>query len=376
MALTRPILYSTVAFDAFREHIFNFNVIGGDQVVGSMLTIINQNTGITVYSATQENYNYTYKLPPNSISNNGYYLAYIQTFDSLHNFSSNSNSIQFYCYSTPTFDFNNIPSSGIINARFYDFEVFYYQNENESLNNYKFDLYDVQGNLIATSGTLYNSNSSNRLSVFYRFDGFSNNVRYYIKATGITSQGTQISTDLSSFYVQYNKPTTYSFIELNNNCDDGYITIKSNLVEIDGKSNPSPPIYTDNNKSINLTNSGSYVLWDENYSIDDDFIASLWGHNFNINSNIITMIGEDIILKINYKEYNENLKFVELIVKEGNITYYIYSNPIIVNENDKLQIWFERIGSLYEIKLYNLEERLPLMLDSSIQGYLDFNTLS
>ena len=39
MALTQPVLYSQAAFDATQEHIFPFNVVGGDQVVANILTI-------------------------------------------------------------------------------------------------------------------------------------------------------------------------------------------------------------------------------------------------------------------------------------------------------------------------------------------------
>ena len=50
MALTTPILYSQVAFDATNAQTFNFGVIGGDQVTQNRLVIINQSTGSTVYN--------------------------------------------------------------------------------------------------------------------------------------------------------------------------------------------------------------------------------------------------------------------------------------------------------------------------------------
>ena len=87
------------------------------------------------------------------------------------------------------------------------------------------------------------------------------------------------------------------------------------------------------------------------------------------------MESEDTILTVNYKDYDENLKFAELIVKEGDIIYYIYSNPVFVFENDNLQVWLRRVGSLYEIQLYDLAEP-PLILNSYTQGYLDVNKLS
>ena len=44
MALTRPSLYTIAAFDASQAQTFRFNVIGGDTVTGSTLTIKNNAT--------------------------------------------------------------------------------------------------------------------------------------------------------------------------------------------------------------------------------------------------------------------------------------------------------------------------------------------
>jgi len=366
MALTRPILYSTVAFDAFKEHTFSFNVIGGDQVVRNKLTIIRQSDGIEIYSGIQETFSYVHTLPagslaldPNENPNGKAYNAYIQTENSNGESSANSNIIQFYCFTTPSFEFIDFPT--IVENQSFDFTVFYSQLESESLNSYKFDLYDVQGNIVATSGTLYTANPSGTVNVSYRFDGFSNNTTYYIKATGITTQGTQISTNLLSFFVQYVPPTSYSIVELNNNCDGGYITVKSNLASIEGESYPETPTYVDDNTAIDLTGNGNYVSWDNHFSIDGDFTASLWGHDFNNNTTIITMKNETEgnILTVNYIEEENNMYYVELLVKENNITYYIYSDSVYVLSGDNLQVWIKRIGNFYKIELFNSVVRIP-----------------
>ena len=39
MALTTPILYNVPAFDATKEQVFTFAVVGGSQVVANTLTI-------------------------------------------------------------------------------------------------------------------------------------------------------------------------------------------------------------------------------------------------------------------------------------------------------------------------------------------------
>ena len=57
MALIRPILYSTSAFDATASKIFNFNVSGGDQVVKNRLVISKQSDN-TIEYVTIESSNY------------------------------------------------------------------------------------------------------------------------------------------------------------------------------------------------------------------------------------------------------------------------------------------------------------------------------
>ena len=56
MALTRPTLYSTAAFDATKQHTFTFNVIAATQVVANQLVLRNNVTNEIVYTKKQETY--------------------------------------------------------------------------------------------------------------------------------------------------------------------------------------------------------------------------------------------------------------------------------------------------------------------------------
>ena len=72
MALTTPILYSVNAFDATQAQVFNFNVLGGNQVTANTLTIKNNATLSTVYSATQTTFKFEHTLPANTLTNGNY----------------------------------------------------------------------------------------------------------------------------------------------------------------------------------------------------------------------------------------------------------------------------------------------------------------
>ena len=79
MALTRPSLYTIAAFDASQAQTFRFNVIGGDTVTGSTLTIKNNATLDVVATNTAETYKLENTLPANKLTNGTYYQATIKT---------------------------------------------------------------------------------------------------------------------------------------------------------------------------------------------------------------------------------------------------------------------------------------------------------
>ena len=376
MALIRPILYSISAFDATNSQVFTFNVSGGDQVVKNRLVISKQSDNTIVYDNVQTTFAFRHVLPENTLINGEYYSAYITTYNSANEQSLPSLGIQFYCFSTPSFIFSNIPINRIINNASYNFIVTYNQNELEHLRSYTFNLYNSERVLLTSSGVQYISSTSTLpLNINYTFSGLNDEETYYIEVNGQTMHGMVIDTGFVLFSVQYEVPNVFSIISLNNNCEGGYITIKSNLVGIDGEANPYPPVYVDDNTAIDLTGVGDYVLWNSGYEINGDFTASLWGRNFNDNNEIIILSDGIQTLKINYRKDENGRYYAELIVKAEFYTYYLYTNPIYVYSGDTLQIWFRRINSLYEIGLYDLSERPALILDSSTHGLIGINIL-
>lgn len=355
--LTTPILYSQAAFDATQAHTFTFNVVGGEQVTQNKLVITNQSTSEIVYQAVQTTYKFEHILPANTLINGVYYSAYIVTYNANGTASAQSNSIQFYCYSTPSFAFSNLPINNIITNSSYNFQVTYNQAEGELLNSYSFTLYDAQRIQIATSGVQYvGSTTASPTIISYQFTGFIDKTSYYIRVIGQTAQGAQVDTGLIAISVLYTVPSLFSIIELSNNCSGGYVLVKSNLIEIGAKSNPTPPIYIDNNTAVDDRDSGRYVQWDSGFELSDNFTASLWGRAFNENSNIITMtddLGNNIIIR--YRTNENNTVYADATVTNGDVIYYIYSDAIATpTTTDKIQFWLRRIDYQYTIKLANV----------------------
>ena len=356
MALSQPILYTQNAFDATQSSVFTFNVIGGSQVVANTLTIQNNSTLSTVYSQTQSTYQFIHNVPANTLTNGTYYQAYLTTQDANGNVSPQSNVIQFYCYSEPTFEFADIPTNHVIPNSSFNFEVTYNQTEGETLNAYVFNLYDTNKILISTSGTQYLSQSSLPTTISYLFSGFENNTTYYIECNGVTLHNMQVSTGQIEITANYVQPTLYSIFSVQNNCNQGYITLTSNVVNISGTSYPGEPVYI-NNEELDLTQIGSYVVWNDGFELNNNFTLRIWGRNFSTNTQIFqcSNVNGDIIT-LSYKTNTTNAWFeLKCIANNWAYGYVIQSNTISIPEStEQVFVWCRRENNLYDLIIQNL----------------------
>lgn len=304
---------------------------------------------------TTTTYQFRATVPANTLTNGTYYQAYITTKDAQGNVSPQSNIIQFYCYSQPTFVFSNMPVANIVKNSSYNFNVEYNQVENEGLNAYVFNLYNESNILISTSGTLYNTDATLPLTISYLFTGLENNTSYKIQATGVTSQGTQISTILTEFSVQYVQPVLYSLLQLTNNCQEGYTTVTANVAAISGTSNPTPPVYIAN-KEVDLTANGAWVKWDNNFEAKGNWTLGLWGRSCNSNSQILQMSNTNgDIIKLYYIVDDTNIYIKGEIVPDGFVFGAVIQSNIIPlpTSTQQIFIWLRRINNIYQLTIEN-----------------------
>ena len=321
MSLTTPILYSIPAFDASQPQVFTFYSVGGNQVTGNILTIKNNATLETVYSQQQNTYKFEHTLPAGTLTNGTYYQATLQTVDSKGGKSNPSAAIQFYCYTQPSFEISNMPVGNIITNSSFAFSITYNQEQGETLNAYVFNLYNAGGALISTSNTLYNSSTTLPFTGTYLFSGFEDKSTYFIEVNGVTSGGTQITTGRIKFTTNYSTFNTFSYLFLTNNCSGGYITIESNIVGIDGITNPQNPTYIDNT--------------------DKDIVRFS-----NTDGDIVSI----------YYRQTTTQAFFEMRCVNKNFTwgYTIESQYIsLPGDNEQVFCWLRKIDNLYELKIEN-----------------------
>lgn len=360
MALVTPTLLPMVAFDATQQATFTFTVQGSSaQVVANQLTIREQDTNDIVYQEKQETFTYTHVVNADELTNGTYYNATISTFDTNDNQSQESVPIQFWCYTTPTLQFTNIPSSGIITNSSFNFQFTYTQIENEPINSYVVNLFNSSQVQIATSGVQYATTGTPPYSGSYTFTGFENNTVYYVQVTATTTEGTIISTGLQQFTVQYTRPDLFTLVQLTNNCDEGYVTITSNIILIEGSSNPDPPTYI-NNQEVDLTDEGSWVQWNEGFSITGDMMARVWFRNPNEYSTLVQFSNTNgQTIKLNFMLGYENVDstdmeaYIEAYVESAaGYSYYIYSNYVTpLADTADYVVYLTRVNDIYSLQL-------------------------
>lgn len=368
MALSKPILSSVPAWDVGNGQNFSFSVLGGDIVIGNNLYIIDNDSGETVYQLQTNSYIYNAFVPPNStgLSNGTYYSAYVETLGNGFAVSEPSDPIQFYCYSTPTWELN-ITNNTVIQNSSVEATIHYVQAEGELLNRYSFSLYNNSRTEIATSGTLYDSSGLSDVSLSYMFEELENNTTYYLRVVGTTMENTVLDTGYIRFLVNFEQLTEYNVLYVENNCDEGYINYYSTAYSIEGTydGTPTQPEYVDN--TINLKNAS--VIWNNDnetsvFNIPDNFTLKVFFNspNYGIENGIIILKGSDVNIALNCIVYPfDNTKIVGIlkvsIVEDETIVnlkdnYLIYSNLIAIpSEEEKIAIILTKQGNMYDIVL-------------------------
>lgn len=368
MALSKPILSSVPAWDVGNGQNFSFSVSGGDIVIGNNLYIIDNDSGETVYQLLTNSYAYSAFVPPNSagLSNGTYYSAYVETLGNGFAISEPSDLIQFYCYSTPTWELN-ITNNMVIQNSSVEAIIHYSQTEGELLNSYSFSLYNNSQTEIATSGTLYDSSGLSDISLSYTFEELENNTAYYLRVIGTTMENTVLDTGYIRFLVNFEQLTEYNVLYVKNNCNEGYINYYSTAYRIEGiyEGTPIEPEYENN--TINLKDASVTWINDNEISmfdIPDDFVLKTFfsSPNYSEESGMIILKGNDVNIALNCIIHPfDNTKIIGVLcvnisedseIINSKDCYYIYSNSVLLPTNEeKIVLVLSKRGNMYDVTL-------------------------
>ena len=359
MGMVRPTALTVNAFDATSVHTFYFTSSGGNQITSNKIVIRNNASNSVVYTNTVTSYILNQSVPAGTLQNGIYYNYSFFTYDKDGNESAESNIVAFHCYTTPTLSFTNIPSTKIVNNGTYQFDIKYIQSEGELLDYMYVVLYDTTGNIIQTGDNLYSTDSP-PFTLNQTFSGMENNTTYYIEAFGITVNGTEFNTGKVNFTVIVTNPQIFSNVTLEDKCKDGYTQVTSNVVLINGHSNPNPPEYVDNNTKVYINENGNYVEWTEGYVIPPNdweikiFVSPCKIDNFFIMDDGSTSNRYDIkwVREIPYGETTVKDCFVLIGYLNNVETVLAKSNIVpIMNNTAQCVVWIRKVGTNFTLTL-------------------------
>ena len=186
------------------------------------------------------------------------------------------------------------------------------------------------------------------MTISYLFSGFEDKASYSIEVTGVTANGTQITTGRVNFTTSYTTPDTFSFLFLSNNCQGGYITIESNIIGIDGDTGDMEPIFIDG-KEIDLRKDGAYVQWVKGYTVDGDWTMRLWGREFKSGKEIFRFSDVDGNAVIVYYKVDSTMCWFEMrAVHNGDLWGYTCESQHIDKPDVSGEVVFRRTSVLVD----------------------------
>lgn len=260
----KPILYNINAFDAAQEMTFTFQW-QGNQSFGNIVQVRDNTSNTVIYQATETTMQLKHTLPAYTLNNGTLYNVRVAVIDINNNISEYSDPVLFYCFTTPSFAFDNISENQIVRNASYQVTMSYSQQEGEPLQSWEISLYDTSQSKIQGSGVSYTD------SIKHTLTDLEDNLTYYIKASCMTLNGMEVETSYVPFSVNYKQPAIYSLLTLENVSNNGYIKLQSNIRAVEAKS--LKDVEYINDEYVDLKDNTVYI--DDDFSLDDDFVINL-----------------------------------------------------------------------------------------------------
>lgn len=180
-----------------------------------------------------------------------------------------------------------VPSS--ITERLHLFSFEYTQAQGVPIEYFIFNLYDVNDELLDTSGQMEGGRTS------YEFSGLENGKTYKVQATGLNVNNIEFSTTLESFSVSYSQTSAIIKPTVEQNRENSLVTITlAGLKQLTGVASGVYSFINDfifsGNKGLYLEDDSSYAEWEE--TITEDFTATVKVQKVSGTGKIVELEGE------------------------------------------------------------------------------------
>ena len=372
-------------FDATQDKKISFNVNAQFTMNEIKIEENINNVWEQVYHNTSNTYNPWQIIPQNTLQNGKKYRCAFKV--SSESMQTNYSQYEYFsCYTTPNVTLN-IADGDTITSGAYTFTLTYSQDEGELLNYVQFNLYRG-AQKIAFSEGLYPTEKEQPFTVSYTFNGLLEtqvgeiNEPYKLEYEYHTVDGYS-SYNYLYFNVKYDLPSLQSKLSIEQYGKKGFLDITSNIISLDGQSNPTSPIYINDstNKKILdciscnplLSPYGHGVIWNEGFIVNNKMLLRVKFIPSTINNNILQL-----------RSYNNttifNVKFIrngstDFVVLENNNGAYIKSNTVsTLNGINMCYLWIKYDGTNWEIKLNELTNTSMTFIWNDSNDNVQYNT--
>ena len=411
MALINPFINSINAFDATIGTTIYMGVLGGDAITKYKFRLYNNDGSISPF------YNSEWIEVQNDVSsqsirsfpillnsafglknNSSYKIEPITANDEQPNGVVGQQSL-FQCYATPdltlkyktivdgTSSYEPVTSETVFSSSEVQFRLEVSKDNINSLmrpNNIIVSLYGIDHsghkNIVSGPKTIYKFNRNIDEGVYYldfSLKGFMVNVDEYgyglspqdslfksfeIGIEFYTVEGMNVSYTLKDLYCYYITIDNPSVFDVFNICDRGVVKLEYSLTSFMGTSNPSPPIFL-NEEEVDLSESSSWALWQKYFTLTQPFTLRIWGRKFLEGSIFLATETKNSnnYIDIRYNsEMEDGEEYVFISIQSGQTTsdgtplfpYYLESNRILkssISETTNIFVGVQKQNNLFEL---------------------------
>lgn len=337
-----PIIKKITPFDAEKDNEISISWSGVRAYDNRIIITDNTTSDIIFDDTTVHNFALTHKIPANTLINGREYTMQAQIIYKDGSASSFSSKTNFHTLKTPDFYFFNLPEDHIISNSSLDVSMYYFSQDLEGIDNYRFYLYDSTKKELVCSDIFYDDMYLN-----YTFRGLESDCVYYLRCTATTIHGMFLDTGYVEITVKYETPDTYSRIYATNNPRQGCIQVATNLIIIQYNGTEE---FEYNNSMINLIDRTLY--YDEGFLVEGDFTLIIRGMHLWQTKEIFKMSNGTDGLNISSRIYTDgNLRF-KLTVPNGISHYILYTDPLKFTNDDMITVCVRRINNIYLLKCF------------------------
>ncbi|QPW56421.1 hypothetical protein IRP61_11105 (plasmid) [Clostridium botulinum] len=338
--------YSTgIIFDAREEYLLKFTSIGGDQIFKNELVITDTDTNSIVYSKIIESFQLEHIIPSGTLRNAKEYKVKVRTYNINNDTSSWSDNEIISCFKKPKMGITNLEldknNESIIRNQTYTFKAMTLDDEDDSIQSYRFLLYDYEKSLLEMSPSFFDSKFQ------YEFTGLKNEKKYYIEIKAITQHNVYVTSGLKEFTPVYLKPKVKNLTKLTNDYENALIHIETNIIQIIFRV-LSGTISYENGEWINLENGSIIAEPDDGFELHGNWTLKMYVKDLKDDVPFL-ILSDRQGGKIDFRMRNNK---IHIFKTRGDLIYHIFTKPLnnIDWSNNTLVIFVQKIGEHMNIK--------------------------